>query len=648
MNFRDLLTKLDSIVEAADPQLYADAQAMMANLEKAAQYTGDDEIVRSRMGLPPKLPPIEKWDGKMPAPIGKPDWVARLTTMGKAVDDQNVAVKRNAAITTSRQFITTNMAKLKELVGKLKATMGNQGDFSVSDVQRESIARELIESFGYTIEGFNDSAEDLIRKRAASQAAAAPGNALTDFGSVGAKRAAAAAQNATKVAEPIAKVAEPIAKVAQQAGVSGAEKAAGTALAKGGSKLGGKLAGRLIPGVGSTIDAADAYSRWKEGDKTGAAISGLGALGGLIPGLGGAISWGTLAANQARDYKLGQGAFAKDSGQAGQPAAGNWPSTRDEIIAFQKSNNDKDGKPLAQDGLIGSKTYQALVKAGYKPPSNFAVTSYKQPAVAEEIINFRQRLELIEAKARITESLADEYHFDWDGNLYTIEGEEITDELTKQVIWESVRDKEVVIDEGVWSKIIGAAADGGRGVRDFFKGALAPRSPAAYKAALKTGGATKTGAKVARAAQKNPVKTALGGAALGGGLAYGLSGDKPAEPDSTTTTSTGSGSSGGNVPGGQAGQPENPAPEVKPEVKPEVPAGPTPEQNDLIKQIQDLMAQLADIEEQPVIAALQDAQATIDTASKAAVGGQAAQPQKDEFAPTATQYGAFGQPPTGK
>ena len=28
MNFRDLLTKLDNIVEAADPQLYADAQAI--------------------------------------------------------------------------------------------------------------------------------------------------------------------------------------------------------------------------------------------------------------------------------------------------------------------------------------------------------------------------------------------------------------------------------------------------------------------------------------------------------------------------------------------------------------------------------------------------------------------------------------------
>jgi hypothetical protein len=61
------------------------------------------------------------------------------------------------------------------------------------------------------------------------------------------------------------------------------------------------------------------------------------------------------------------------------------------------------------------------------------------------------------------------------------------------------------------------------------------------------------------------------------------------------------------------------------------------------------MGQLADIEEQPVMAALQDAQATIDAASKAAApAGQAAQPKKDEFAPTATQYGAFGEPPTGK
>jgi len=628
MNFRDLLTKLDNIVEAADPQLYADAQAMMANLEKAAQYTGDDEIIRYRMGLPPKLPPIEQWDGKMPAPIGKPDWVARLTTLGKATDDQAVAVKRNAAIGSSRQFITTNMAKLKELVDKLKATMASNQPQAV----KESIARNLIESFGYTLEGFNDSAEDLIRKRAASQAAAAPGTPLSDFGSVGkarAERAAAAAAERAAAEKAAQAAASPVAKVAQQAGVTGAEKAAGTALAKAGAKTGGKLAGRLIPGVSSAIDAADAYSRWKEGDKTGAAIAGLGALGGLIPGVGTAISMGTMAANQARDYKAGRGAFAKDdaAGQAAQPAAAKkWPTTPEEIKAFQAANKDpRTGGKLEVDGMIGSHTYQALVQQGFKPPANFAVTAYKTPAVAEDIMNFRHRLELIETKARISESLADEYFFDWDGNLYTVEGEEVTDELTKQVIWESVRDKEVIIDEGIWDKVVGGAMGAGRGVRDFFKGAAggvkSPDAAARLAAKPATGAAKSAGLKTGAAIKKNPVKTAAAGVAAGTAAGLGLGGSK--EEPATTAATGPSGSSGAS---GQAAQPAT-EPAATPAATPAAPAGPTPEQTDLIKQIQDLMAQMADIDEQPVIAALQDAQATIDSASKSsAPSGQAAQP----------------------
>lgn len=42
-----------------------------------------------------------------------------------------------------------------------------------------------------------------------------------------------------------------------------------------------------------------------------------------------------------------------------------WPSTRDEIIAFQKANG------LTPDGLIGKKTLAALTAAGYTPPPGF-------------------------------------------------------------------------------------------------------------------------------------------------------------------------------------------------------------------------------------------------------------------------------------
>jgi peptidoglycan hydrolase-like protein with peptidoglycan-binding domain len=615
MNFRDLLSKLDNIVEAADPQLYADAQAMMANLEKAAQYNGDDEIVRHRMGLPAKLPPIEQWDGKMPAPIGKPDWVARLTTLGKATDDQNVAVKRNDAISSSRQFITTNMAKLKELVDKLKATMASSQPQDV----KESIARQLIESFGYDIDEGSFSqlagAEKAIQQDIASKKKAADMSAKW------------AANKATTAAAPA------VTQAAQQLGVTGAEKAAGTALAKGTAAGAGKIAGRLIPGVGSAIDAADAYSRWKEGDKTGAAIAGLGALGGLIPGIGGAISLGAMGANQARDYKAGRGALFGPGGELGQGAQASkvYPTTPQDIKAFQQANG------LAADGIIGPNTKAVLDKLGYKPAS----TAPK--GVAEDILNFRQRLELIETKARISESLADEYYFDWNGNLYTVDGQEVTDNLTKQVIWESVHDKEVVLDEGVWDKIIGGAASAGRGARDFFKGTAGGiKSPAAaQRLATKpaTGTAKSAGLKTGAAIKKNPIKTAAGGAVLGTAAGLGLGGSTPTSPTATSNTAK-------PAPSGQAAQPTDTAPTAPtapaaPATTPAAPAGPTPEQDDLIKQIQAIMAQLADIEEQPVMAALQDAQATIDAASKAAA-------PKDEFAPTATQYGAMGEPPTGQ
>ena len=42
-----------------------------------------------------------------------------------------------------------------------------------------------------------------------------------------------------------------------------------------------------------------------------------------------------------------------------------WPTTPADIIKFQKANG------LKQDAMIGNKTYDALKKAGYKPPDNF-------------------------------------------------------------------------------------------------------------------------------------------------------------------------------------------------------------------------------------------------------------------------------------
>ena len=70
------------------------------------------------------------------------------------------------------------------------------------------------------------------------------------------------------------------------------------------------------------------------------------------------------------------------SGGAGSGGAGStkWPTTPEDIKAFQKNNKDKDGKPLVVDGIIGSLTYQALIKSGAKPPAGFTVTPYKTNA----------------------------------------------------------------------------------------------------------------------------------------------------------------------------------------------------------------------------------------------------------------------------
>lgn len=149
MDLRKLLDKLGSIQEAdltpqqqaqnvlqpgsqkssADAERekeYARAQAQMARLEKAAQYSGDDEIIRSRMGLPAKLPSIAQWDGKMPEPSGKPDWLARLSGAG---DAQKGAMDANRADNTNTAFKKEKLTKLNDLISQLQK-LGGTGNSS--------------------------------------------------------------------------------------------------------------------------------------------------------------------------------------------------------------------------------------------------------------------------------------------------------------------------------------------------------------------------------------------------------------------------------------------------------------------------------------------------------------------------------------
>ena len=64
----------------------------------------------------------------------------------------------------------------------------------------------------------------------------------------------------------------------------------------------GRMAGKLLPGVGTAVNAVDAYNRAQEGDYLGAGIAGVGAAASPFPVVGTAVGMGTGALNAYRDY----------------------------------------------------------------------------------------------------------------------------------------------------------------------------------------------------------------------------------------------------------------------------------------------------------------------------------------------------------
>ena len=168
----DTLTQLDAPIDEASPRderRYALAQKQMANLEKAAQYTGDDPIVRKRMGLPPKLAPIDQWDGKMPKPVGEPDWFAKLGSgfnidkdaqgnatgvTSKATSAQQQATSVNKELGQQSKLVGQLMPRIKELLnkadgkglGKMRQASAAAPEESIDD---NSIASHLVREFGY-------------------------------------------------------------------------------------------------------------------------------------------------------------------------------------------------------------------------------------------------------------------------------------------------------------------------------------------------------------------------------------------------------------------------------------------------------------------------------------------------------------------
>jgi len=169
MDLQKLIAKMDQIeakgiVEAGDPEGYAQAQAAMARLEKAAKYTGDDTIVRGRMGLPPKLPPIEQWDGKMPVPTGKPDWISRLTTLGGSTDAQAQAAAVNTAEKGALDQSNASLKQIADLTAKLNAMAMATAPTKEGISFKSMMAKQLTESFGYNMSEEGEDKQAIIKQ----------------------------------------------------------------------------------------------------------------------------------------------------------------------------------------------------------------------------------------------------------------------------------------------------------------------------------------------------------------------------------------------------------------------------------------------------------------------------------------------------
>lgn len=179
----------------------------------------------------------------------------------------------------------------------------------------------------------------------------------------------------------------------------------------------GKGLGRFIPGVGAAIGAYDAYNRAKQGDYTGAALSGIGGAASLIPGIGTAASIGIAGAQAIRDksrtgsYLPGEeeisAAVAKDKTAVVPPVAATTPvaaqtvaksTVNPQVLDLQKKLITKGAK-IAADGIMGPKT-QAAMKQFPEVQLSSKINKIKGTYMSEsdKIAALRDRLAQFEVK----------------------------------------------------------------------------------------------------------------------------------------------------------------------------------------------------------------------------------------------------------
>jgi hypothetical protein len=153
-------------------------QSLYAKAQVA--YPPQDDIVRTRFGLPPALPPFEQWDGKMPQ-AGEADFLTRNVFGRQASKDITQQNKANTLSATSGAQVDqnniANVAKLKDLVAKLSATSAPKAAAPVaaepapagtmsaeSSDLRSALAKMLKEDFNIDMAEASEDKQALIKQ----------------------------------------------------------------------------------------------------------------------------------------------------------------------------------------------------------------------------------------------------------------------------------------------------------------------------------------------------------------------------------------------------------------------------------------------------------------------------------------------------
>jgi hypothetical protein len=374
----------------------------------------------------------------------------------------------------------------------------------------------------------------------------------------------------------------------------------------------------------------------------GAIAAGVGRLGGGMLAKGAA----TLGANVLAQKGVDVVKQASDIKTLGYDPT-KYPKTPQEVMAFQKANG------LTADGKIGPKTNAVLAKMGLTPTT-----------VAEDIKSLQSKLAMIESGQWRLEEDAD-YRV-WlleDNTVIDDHGNQITDESMLDAIeWDQARLDELSL--GGMGKSLGRGYDAVANVGRNFVGGLKGQNAtgnlikdteknfASRMAAPKANGKVRSAAEIARDSTnargtanmankaanyvgRNPGKVALGAAALGTAgvaAANALSGDTATPPKEGDIPRTGGGGAETGTTTTDTPATTTPATTTPATTTPATAGGLTPEQQALIKQIEEVMSHDWG-DDKNWIKATGHARVVLDKATKASPEQLAADAKNDAGAP---------------